>query len=60
MYLMDFDGKFGMELGDGFLQELEENILIIMYTITMVDCNTHNLFNLNELEESGHTTINYK
>ena len=43
---------FGTNMDDVILQELEEEILL-MCTMMMATCNTHNLFNPNELEESG-------
>lgn len=41
-----------MDMDDEILQKLREYTLIIyliFYTIIMATCNTHNLFNLNEL-----------
>lgn len=48
--LVDSDEIFGTNTGDEILQELEEDILL-RYTMMMAICDTHNLFNLNKLEE---------
>lgn len=45
-------------MDDEVLQELEENISIV-YTMMIVTCNIHNLFNPNKLEEGGQTTVNH-
>ena len=48
---------FGTNMDDVILQELEEDILL-MCTMMIATCNTYNLFNPNELEEGGQSTIN--
>lgn len=55
---LNSNGSLGMDMDDEILQELEEDILIF-YTMMMASCNTHHLFNANELEEGGWTIVNH-
>ena len=53
---MDSDDNYGIDTNDEIMQQLEEDTLVV-YTMTMVACNTLNLFNLNELEEGGQSIV---
>ena len=55
---MDSNDNLGTNTNDEILQELGEEILII-YTMIMVACKTHNMFNPKELEEGDQTIINH-
>lgn len=54
---VDSYDSFGIDTDDEILQKLEEDILVV-YTMMMVACNIHNLFNMHELEEGGQSTVN--
>lgn len=58
VHLVDSDDSSGTDTDGEILQELEEDILIV-YTMMMVACNTHNMFNPNKFEEGGQTTVNH-
>lgn len=58
-WIVNFDGKFRIDIDDKIMQNLEGDVLII-YIMMMVACNTHNLFHPNKLEEGGQTTGNHK
>ena len=49
---MNSNDNHGIDTDGDILQQLEEDILVV-YTMTMVACNTLNLFNMNKLEEGG-------
>jgi len=49
---VDFNDYYTIDTDGEILQQLEEDILVV-YIMTMVACNTLNLFNVNELEEGG-------
>ena len=50
--------NFESHMNDEILQELEEDMLLI-YTMMMATCNTHNLLNSNELEEGGQLIVDH-
>lgn len=50
--------NYGSDTNDETLEESEIDIFIV-YTMMMVVGNTHNMFDLNELEEGGRRTVNH-
>lgn len=49
---VDFDDSFGTYTYDELLEKLKAHILIV-YTMVIVACITHNMFNLNKLDKCG-------
>lgn len=58
MSFVDSNDSSTMDTFNEILQELEEDILIV-FTMSMIACNSHNLFNLNKLEEGTQQTFNH-
>lgn len=55
---MDSNDNLGADKCEEILEELAEGVLMVD-TIMVVACNTHNLFNPSELHDGGQTTINH-
>jgi hypothetical protein len=55
---VDFDDNFWTNTSDESLQDLERDVLMVS-TMMMTTCNTHNLFKLTKLKEGGQTTTNH-
>lgn len=54
----DFDESFGTDIEDEIHKSWKKTFKLIVNTMMMATCNTHNMFNSNEMKEGGQTTAN--
>lgn len=54
--MVDHDDSCGTYTNNGTLEELEEEILIVVYLMMVASSDSHKLFNANGLEAGGQST----